>query len=49
MRVLSRITIPNNIAAPTTNSEVSGEERLENVKSDEGQATIENFLKEEED
>jgi hypothetical protein len=49
MRVLSRITIPKNIAAPPTNSEVSGEERLETAKSDEGQATIENFLKEEED
>jgi hypothetical protein len=48
MRVLSRITIPNNVAAPTTNSKVSDEEGLGTVKSDEGQATIENFLKEEE-
>jgi hypothetical protein len=49
MRVLSRITIPKNLSAPTPNSEVSSEEGLETVKPDQGQATIENFLKEEGD
>jgi hypothetical protein len=47
MRVLSRITIPSSIAVTAVNSKVSDEEKLETVKPNKGQATIENFLKEE--
>ena len=49
MRVLSRITIPNNLAVAGANGEGAGKEGLETVKSDQSQATMENFLKEEED
>jgi hypothetical protein len=49
MRVLCRITVPDNNAAAIVNNEAVGEEKPETRKSDEGQATIENFLKEEGD
>jgi hypothetical protein len=47
MRVLSRITIPNNMNTANMGSGVSEGATLETVKSDKNQATIENFLKEE--
>jgi hypothetical protein len=46
MRVLSRITIPNNVTSTNVNSAVSEEGKLETVESDENQATIESFLEE---
>jgi hypothetical protein len=46
MRVLSRITIPENVTTTNVNAVVSEEARLETVESDENQATIENFLEE---
>jgi len=47
MRVLSRITILNNMNTANTGSSVSEGATLETVKSDKNQASIENFLKEE--
>jgi len=41
IRVLSRITIPDNVAAPTSNNTAFQEQ-----KTDEDQATIESFLEE---
>jgi len=49
MRVLSRISIPNNVTAPNSNGIAPQEEKLETVESGQKQATIENFLKEEAD
>ena len=49
MRVLSRINIPSSAIASAPNGEAPGQEKLETVKSDSGQATIENFLKQKED
>jgi hypothetical protein len=46
MRVLSRITIPDNVTSTNVNSAVSKEGKLETVESDENQATIESFLEE---
>jgi hypothetical protein len=47
MRVLTRITIPNNVNTANMGSSASEGATLETVKSDKNQATIENFLKEE--
>jgi hypothetical protein len=47
MRVLGRITVPKNVTTTNVNSVVSEEARLETVQSDESQATIEDFLKQE--
>jgi hypothetical protein len=44
MRVLSRITVPHVASSTETNGIVSEGEKLETVKADNGQATIENFL-----
>lgn len=49
MRVLSRITIPHVASAPVANGVTTEGEELDTVKTDEGQATIENFLEQEED
>lgn len=49
MRVLSRITIPNNVTTPSPNSTVPQEEKLETAKSEDSQATMENFLNEKSD
>lgn len=49
MRVLSRITIPNNVTTPSPNSTVPQEEKLETAKSENSQATMENFLNEKSD
>jgi hypothetical protein len=47
MRVLSRIEIVN---VPAANSDIAPQdEKLETVRSDKGQATMENFLSEEKD
>jgi hypothetical protein len=46
MRVLSRIDIPN---VPNVNDTISEKEKLETLKADKSQATMENFLREEED
>jgi hypothetical protein len=46
MRVLSRIDIPN---VPNANDTISETEKLETLKADKSQATMENFLREEED
>jgi hypothetical protein len=47
MRVLGRITVPKNVTTTNVDSVVSEEAKLETVQSDESQATIENFLEEE--
>ena len=47
MRVLSRIAIPKNVTTTKVNGVVSEEAKLETVESDQNQATIENFLEEE--
>jgi len=44
MRVLSRITVPHVASSTETNAIVSEGEKLETVKADNGQETIENFL-----
>jgi hypothetical protein len=49
MRVLSRISIPNHVTAPSSNGIIPQDEKLETEESDEKQATMENFLKEEAD
>jgi len=53
MRVLSRITIPKVETTPEANvtnaGTAEGEEELEAVVTDKGQATIENFLEQAED
>lgn len=52
MRVLSRITIPHVASAPEANgvpAETTEGEELDTVTTDKGQATIENFLEQEED
>jgi len=46
MRVLSRISIIN---VPNTNGEPDIKEKIETVRNDKSQATMENFIKEEED
>jgi hypothetical protein len=46
MRVLSRIDVAN---VPNTNNAASENEKLETLKSDKSQATMENFIKEEEE
>jgi hypothetical protein len=46
MRVLSRISIAG---LPSANSATAESEKLETVRADKGQATIENFLREDED
>jgi hypothetical protein len=47
MRVLVRITVPKNVTTTDVNSVASEEAKLETVQSDESQATIEDFLKQE--
>jgi hypothetical protein len=47
MRVLSRITIPNNMNKADVSNNASEGTTLEAVKSEKNQATIENFLKDE--
>lgn len=49
MRVLSKIAIPRIASSPETNGAISGGEKLEAVKADNGQATIENFLENKEE
>jgi len=44
MRVLSRITVPHVASSTETNAIVSEGEKLETVKADNAQASIENFL-----
>jgi hypothetical protein len=46
MRVISRITVPNNVASPSTKVSAAREENPENVSPDD-QASMEDFLKEE--
>ena len=46
MRVLSRINI---VDLPNANGTPKNKEKVENVKDDQSQVTMENFLKEEED
>jgi hypothetical protein len=48
MRVLSRITIPHVTNAPEVNGVATEGEEPDTVKTDEGQATIENFLEQKE-
>lgn len=45
MRVLSRITIPNNMNTANIGNSASEGAALETVESDKNQSTIENFLK----
>jgi len=47
MRVLSRIIIPNNMNTVNMSNSASERATLDTIKSDKNQATIENFLKEE--
>jgi hypothetical protein len=47
MRVLTRITIPNNVNTANIGSGASEGAALDTVEADKNQATIENFLKEE--
>jgi hypothetical protein len=49
MRVLSRIAVPRIMGAPETNGSTSEGEKLDTVKPDKGQATIENFLEDQEE
>jgi len=52
MRVLSKISIPHVASAPEANEvnvETAEREELDTVTTDKGQATIENFLEQEED
>jgi hypothetical protein len=54
MRVLSRITVPNDVASPRSNGSASEEEKSEGempeaARPDDDQATIEDFLKDEAD
>jgi len=44
MRVLSRIEIPHNAPPPSVNNAVSEEGQLATAKTNESQATMENFL-----
>ena len=46
MRVLSRISI---VDVPNANGEPDSKEKIETVRNDKSQATMENFIKEEED
>jgi hypothetical protein len=46
MRVISRITVPSNVASPSTRVSAAQEENPENVSPDD-QASMEDFLKEE--
>ena len=48
MRVLSRITVPRVPSSTETNGAVSGGRELESVGADEGQATVENFVENQE-
>jgi hypothetical protein len=49
MRVLSRITVPHIANSPETNAVTPEGEKFETVKADKGQATIENFLEDQEE
>jgi len=49
MRVLSRITVPRVPSSIETNGTVSGGRELESVGADEGQATVENFVEDQEE
>jgi hypothetical protein len=49
MRVLGRISVPKNLAGPSSSGSVAQEGKLGNVKPDDDQATMEDFLKEETD
>jgi len=45
MRVLSRISIPENLSSPSPNAVVAQEEKPETEDSGDNQATMESFLK----
>jgi hypothetical protein len=48
MRVFSRIQVPHNVTVPNATNETAAEEQtLETVKTDKNQATMANFIKEE--
>lgn len=49
MRVLSRITIPNNISPPNSNNVANSEDTCVSERYEENQATMERFLEEKED
>ena len=45
MRVFSRIQVPNNVIVPNATNETAEEQTLETVKTDKSQATMANFIK----
>jgi hypothetical protein len=47
MRVFSRIQVPNNVIVPNATNETAEEQTLETVKTDKSQATMANFIKDE--
>jgi hypothetical protein len=47
MRVFSRIQVPNNVIVPNATNETAEEQTLETVKTDRSQATMANFIKDE--
>jgi hypothetical protein len=47
MRVFSRIQVPNNVTVPNATNETAEEQTLETVKTDKSQATMANFIKDE--
>jgi hypothetical protein len=47
MRVFSRIQVPHNVTVPNTTNGTAEEQTLETVKTDKSQATMANFIKDE--